>query len=135
MVVAPLQREVSVTFSSSRLGDFEPTVGKLFVPVVTLPPLRIRRRLAPIILGKLIFPSNPIGGGMGVMFVILEWMGITCFLGRRTLEWVFYTKRERESHKGSELIRSRIIVRIFDDTRTGTSFDKYRDLFPMESVE
>ena len=89
MVVAPLQREVSATFSSFKLGDFEPPAGKLFIPVETLPPLRMRRRFAPIILGKLIFPSNPVGGGMGDMIVLLKWKGITCFLVCRCLDWFY----------------------------------------------
>lgn len=65
MVVAPLQREVSATFSSLMSGALATaSFGTLLDAVETFPPLRMRLRFAPSMLGKLIFPSGPMGGGL-----------------------------------------------------------------------
>jgi hypothetical protein len=65
MVVAPLQREVSATFSSLISGALATaSFGTLLDAVETFPPLRMRLRFAPSMLGKLIFPSGPMGGGL-----------------------------------------------------------------------
>jgi hypothetical protein len=56
IVLAPLQREVSVVFSSEMLLG----AATLFVAVDTFPPERMRRRLVPSMLGKLILPFGAI---------------------------------------------------------------------------